>query len=1008
MERQAEGSTTPTGTSRNSSSDPVPNLRISGGSHHFPGGNPIKFFGKLRISSWNVGSLNGRTTELASIMRKRGIDIMALQETKWKGAKAKQLTEGYKLLYYGKNTKQNGVGIILAPHLASKIIVVNRVSDRLIMVKLAIEKLGAWNFISAYAPQTGCTTSEKSEFLEDLENLLETIPPDEEKFILADMNAHIGETNEDFEGVHGGFGFGSRNREGRELLEFASTHNLVFVNTFFSKQTRHLITYNSGIRSSQIDYILCDANMRRNFSDCKVILGEAVVSQHRLLIGELKLPVTLNRKDNSVVTPKIKWHRLRDPSADIFINDLQNELIESSNNSQCLTSNQMWVNFEKSCVEKAKAALGVSKGKFRDERETWWWNELVQKAVSEKKVCFKSWKFSLQDPDKTDEERQQLRKNYKDAKKRSKIAVAKSRDEASQAFYQKLETSEGQNNIYRIASQRERKSKDIRNAKYIRDEQGVLLTNDTAIRERWKSYCSQLLNEEFERSNLVTQCPVEGPVLPITPEEVKLAVLRMKNGKAIGPDEIPAEFWKRVDHIGFKWLSILFDKILDGESMPESFRDSFLVPFFKNKGDASLCENYRSIKLLPHTFKIFERILDARIKDIADIHGSQCGFVSGKSCADAIQTLRIVIEKCRDNRQDLHMVFIDLEKAFDRVPRDIVYASLRWHGVPERLVKVVMDMYAQNRTRIRSTAGISDEFTVNVGVSQGSALSPLLFILVINYLTVDLMEELPWSLIFADDIALAAHSMQDLEDVLEKWRKALEDNGLKISRKKTEYMSFHFSTHDVMRPQNTVRLDGEPLTLVDSFKYLGSMITNDGKCDKDVQHRIQAGWLKWRSLSGVLCDKKIPIKLKGKVYNTIIKPVLLYGSECWTRLSTHTQKMNVTETRMLRWSGGVTLFDRVRNKHLLGSFGVKEPMNAKLDERQIRWYGHLLRRPEEHITRKAMSIPETMTRGRGRPRETWMRNVQRRMRDANLSETGAPNRREWNLRSRAINIANPS
>lgn len=110
---------------------------------HIPGGTTMKFnCKKLRMSSWNVGSLNGRTTELAIIMKKRNIDIMGVQETKWKGAKSKQLTDGYKLLYHGTSNKQNGVGIILAPHLASKIISVNRVNDRLIMVKLAIERIG--------------------------------------------------------------------------------------------------------------------------------------------------------------------------------------------------------------------------------------------------------------------------------------------------------------------------------------------------------------------------------------------------------------------------------------------------------------------------------------------------------------------------------------------------------------------------------------------------------------------------------------------------------------------------------------------------------------------------------------------------------------------------------------------------------------------------------------------------------------------------------------------------
>lgn len=125
---------------------------------------------------------------------------------------------------------------------------------------------------------------------------------------------------------------------------------------------------------------------------------------------------------------------------------------------------------------------------------------------------------------------------------------------------------------------------------------------------------------------------------------------------------------KTLDDIDAEWLTRIFNKILDGEEMPESFRESYLLPFYTQKGDPSECTNYRGITLTSHTLKIFERILDNRLKQIVSIHDHQCGFVSGKSTMDAIQTLRIVIEKSRANKQDVHLAFIDLEKAFDQVP----------------------------------------------------------------------------------------------------------------------------------------------------------------------------------------------------------------------------------------------------------------------------------------------------------------------------------------------------
>jgi len=91
------------------------------------------------------------------------------------------------------------------------------------------------------------------------------------------------------------------------------------------------------------------------------------------------------------------------------------------------------------------------------------------------------------------------------------------------------------------------------------------------------------------------------------------------------------------------------------------------------------------------------------------------------------------------------------------------------------------------------------------------------------------------------------------------------------------------------------------------FKYLGSIVQNDGEIEADVSHRIQVGWLNWRRASGVLCDKKVPLKLKGKFYRTAVRPALLYGTECWVVKSQHENQVSVAEMRMLRWMSGKTI-----------------------------------------------------------------------------------------------------
>lgn len=174
------------------------------------------------------------------------------------------------------------------------------------------------------------------------------------------------------------------------------------------------------------------------------------------------------------------------------------------------------------------------------------------------------------------------------------------------------------------------------------------------------------------------------------------------------------------------------------------------------------------------------------------------------------------------------MVFIDLEKPFDLVPRELIWDSLRSQNVPEGYVRLIQDIYHQSRKQVRCTSGVSSEFLVQYGVHQGSVLSPLLFIIIINHLTKSLMNNLLKTLLFADDIALISDDLTKLQNSLNDWKKALEDNGLKISRKKTEYMYLPFV--DQSSPTPDVMLDGEILPRWEKFRYLGSMIDKDGTC----------------------------------------------------------------------------------------------------------------------------------------------------------------------------------
>jgi hypothetical protein len=183
---------------------------------------------------------------------------------------------GFKLWYTGITTNKNEVGIVLDKSLKDVVVDIKRQGDMIILVKLLIRDL-IFNVISAYAPQIGLNESIKRQFWEQLDALVSSVPISEKLFIVGDINGHVGSTRVGFDGVYGGFEYGSRNQEGEGILNFALAYNLFAANTLFRKRVSHLVTFSNGQHCSQIDFILTRREDMHTCSDCKVIPGECVV-----------------------------------------------------------------------------------------------------------------------------------------------------------------------------------------------------------------------------------------------------------------------------------------------------------------------------------------------------------------------------------------------------------------------------------------------------------------------------------------------------------------------------------------------------------------------------------------------------------------------------------------------------------------------------------------------------------------------------------------------------------
>ncbi|KAK3531248.1 hypothetical protein QTP70_015219, partial [Hemibagrus guttatus] len=831
----------------------------------------------LRIGTLNVGTMTGKGRELADMMEGRKVDILCVQETRWKGSKARSIGAGFKLFYYGVDSKRNGVGVVLKEEFVRNVLEVKRVSDRVMSLKLEIEGV-MLNVVSGYAPQVGCELEEKERFWSELDEVMESIPTGERVVIGADFNGHVDEGNTGDEEVMGKFGVKERNLEGQMVVDFAKRMDMAVVNTYFQKREEHRVTYKSGGRRTQVDYILCRRGNLKEISDCKVVVGESVARQHRMVVCRMTLMVC--KKKRSKIEKKTKWWKLKKEEC---CEEFRQKLRQALGGQVVLPDD--WETTAEVIRETGRKVLGVSSGRRKEDKETWWWNEEVQDSVQRKRLAKKKW-----DMDRTEENRQE----YKECSK------------------------------------------------------------------------LELLRIEMEGCSQVRRVYRGDKVDKIRKDEVRKALKRMKSGKAVGPDDIPVEVWKCLGEAAVEFLTSLFNRVLKSERMPEEWRRSVLVPIFKNKGDVQSCSNYRGIKLMSHTMKLWERVVEAWLRKVVDICEQQYGFMPRKSTTDAIFALRILMEKYRDGQRELHCVFVDLEKVYDRVPREELWYCMRKSGVAEKYVRVVQDMYERSRTVVRCAVGQTEEFKVEVGLHQGSALSPFLFAIVMDQLSEEVRQESPWTMMFADDIVICSESREQVEENLERWRFALERRGMKVSRSKTEYMCVN-----EREGSGTVRLQGEEVKKVQEFKYLGSTVQSNGECAKEVKKRVQAGWNGWRKVSGVLCDRKISARIKGKVYRTVVRPAMLYGLETVSLRKRQESELEVAELKMLRFSLGVTRLDRIRNEYIRGTAHVGR-LGDKVREARLSWFGHVQRRESEYIGRRMLDMELPGRRQRGRPKRRYM------------------------------------
>ena len=438
------------------------------------------------------------------------------------------------------------------------------------------------------------------------------------------------------------------------------------------------------------------------------------------------------------------------------------------------------------------------------------------------------------------------------------------------------------------------------------------------------------------------------------------------------------------------------------------------MPLYKGKGDTRECGSYRGISLLSVVGKVYGRVLIERVIECTDgaIGGEQCGFRKGMSCSDQVFAVRQICEKKLEKHQEVFWGFMDLEKAYDRIDRKALWQVLGVYGVGGCVLRGIQSFYDGSSACVRVGSDLSESFEVNVGLRQGCVMSPWLFNVYMDGVVREVkmrtlgrgleMSERggrEWEvsqLLFADDTALVASTEERLQRLVDEFGVVCERRKLRVNVGKSKVM---VCSREGGRAELNVRLNGEVLEEVDSFKYLGSVISKNGGVSVDVRQRVSEGASAYGAMKSIWREREVGMRVKKSLYESIVVPTVMYGGESWGLVEKEKRRLNVMEMNCLRNMCGVTRRDRVRNEEVRERVGVDIALADRVEERVLSWFGHVERMSGERMTKRVYGSSVGGVRGRGRPPKGWLSGVRDAVEKRGMTVENArmvcQNRNEW-------------
>ena len=703
------------------------------------------------------------------------------------------------------------------------------------------------------------------------------------------------------------------NENGHKLIQICTAFNATPINGLKKKSFDDKFTFISRRGSSTIDHFVCSADLLDNITEYKT--GDRVESQHMLIEmvlggGNDRGNIDTGEEEEREVT-KVRWN---DTKKDECVNILNRpstlRKIEEATQLLDESIEEGVDKFNEAVEDVNKPMRSTFKNTNKGDKKKWFDRECEVKKKEARQALIGMHRINA--------------RRKKDEYKRAKDTYLNKRMEYQKLIREKRKQYKREMQEKLVNSRHDTKAfwKEIRKISFRKQKLA-----DITIRQ-WGDHFSQVFNPDGEEENeeLVNDRQAQNRVHAdqgeimhgvrnrreeegdeeegeeeldeeISREEIINGIDKLKKGKAGGIDDISPELIQTCKGRLIEFLFKLFNSMYNSSYFPIQWAKAIVVPLYK-KGEVNSPDNYRGISLLSMTSKIFTGILNKRLyswsEDNDKINIEQAGFRRSHSTIDHIFTLHSMISNCLYGRRrsKFYVCFVDFKKAFDTVKRDKLWEVLERHGVSNKMLEMIRAVYRKVTSVIRYGNELSRDINCPLGVRQGCLLSPLLFTLLITELAQGIAREGRhgyqfnpgaielFTLLFADDIALTATTPAGLQTQINLLRRGAERLGLVVNLEKTKVMVFRKGGF-LGRLEKWYYGD-ERLEVVNKYKYLGYTLTT--KLSVDIALAEYAGKAKGRVVGifrALYRLGKIDLGVFFKLFDSQVKPILLYGAEIW-------------------------------------------------------------------------------------------------------------------------------